>query len=110
MLVSAGQSFAIARDAAPQAVRVCLGPPPTREALARALAVVSEVRARPPMPHASVVSDPGAVGAGSASAAFTGLPIHHVMPFASITPALRCPYGMSSGARSEVAPAPSARA
>ena len=55
VLVSAGQSFAIARDAAPQAVRVCLGPPATREALARALAVLSEVRARPPMPHASVV-------------------------------------------------------
>ena len=55
VLVSAGQSFAISRDAAPQAVRVCLGPPATREALARALAVVSEVRARPPMPHASVV-------------------------------------------------------
>lgn len=39
-----------------------------------------------------------------------GEPIHHVMPCGSITPALRCPYGLSSGADSETAPAASARA
>jgi DNA-binding transcriptional MocR family regulator len=55
VLVSPGQSYAIGRGPAPQAVRVCLGPPATREALMQALAVVSEVRSRPAMPHAATV-------------------------------------------------------
>jgi DNA-binding transcriptional MocR family regulator len=55
VLVSPGQSFAIGRGPAPQAVRLCLGPPATREALMQALAVVSEVRSRPAMPHAATV-------------------------------------------------------
>ena len=43
-------------------------------------------------------------GGGRASGYFTGAPIHHVMPFASTTPALRWPYGLSSGANCDVAP------
>jgi hypothetical protein len=35
----------------------------------------------------------------------TGAAIHHVMPFLSMTPAFRCPYGLSSGALSDAAPA-----
>lgn len=39
---------------------------------------------------------------------FTGDPIHQVIPQESTTPALRWPYGLSSGALSEAAPAASA--
>ena len=53
--VSSGQSFVVGQGPAPQAVRLCLGPPPTREALMRALAVVSDVRSRPLVPHAATV-------------------------------------------------------
>ena len=46
VLVSAGQSFAVGQTAPPAFVRVCLGPPATREALGRALEVLRDV-ARP---------------------------------------------------------------
>lgn len=55
VLVSSGQSFAVGQGAPSSHVRVSLGPPATREALARALAVLHDVRARPPMPHAATV-------------------------------------------------------
>lgn len=55
VIVSAGQSFAVGAGPAPPFVRVCLGPPSTREALAQALGVLRDVRARPPMPHAATV-------------------------------------------------------
>ena len=55
VVVSAGQSFAVGQGPAPPFVRVCLGPPSTREALADALGVIRDVRARPPMPHAATV-------------------------------------------------------
>jgi DNA-binding transcriptional MocR family regulator len=55
VLVSAGQAFAVGQTAPPAFVRICLGPPPTREALGRALEVLRDVRARPPMPHAATV-------------------------------------------------------
>jgi DNA-binding transcriptional MocR family regulator len=55
VIVSAGQSFAVGQGPAPPFVRICLGPPPTREALGQALAVLLDVRARPPMPHAATV-------------------------------------------------------
>jgi DNA-binding transcriptional MocR family regulator len=55
VIVSAGQSFAVGGGPAPPFVRVCLGPPSTREALAQALGVLADVRARPPMPHAATV-------------------------------------------------------
>ncbi len=55
VLVSPGQSFAVGAGPAPPFVRVCLGPPATREALAQALEVLRDVRAKPPMPHAATV-------------------------------------------------------
>jgi DNA-binding transcriptional MocR family regulator len=55
VIVSAGQSFAVGAGPAPPFVRVCLGPPSTREALAQALGVLRDVRLRPPMPHAATV-------------------------------------------------------
>ncbi len=57
VIVSAGQSFAVgqAQGPPPRFVRVCLGPPSSREALAQALGVLQDVRARPPMPHAATV-------------------------------------------------------
>jgi DNA-binding transcriptional MocR family regulator len=55
VLVSAGQSFAVGAGPAPPFVRICLGPVATREALAQALTVIRDVRARPPMPHAATV-------------------------------------------------------
>jgi DNA-binding transcriptional MocR family regulator len=55
VIVSAGQSFAVGAGPAPPFVRVCLGPPATREVLAQALGVLRDVRARPPMPHAATV-------------------------------------------------------
>jgi DNA-binding transcriptional MocR family regulator len=55
VLVSSGQAFAVGQAAPPAYVRVCLGPPATREALGRALDVLRDVRARPPMPHAATV-------------------------------------------------------
>ena len=55
VIVSAGQSFAVGQGPAPPFVRICLGPPSTREALAQALGVLRDVRARPPMPHAATV-------------------------------------------------------
>jgi hypothetical protein len=57
-------------------------------------------------PHASL--GPG-IGLGSRRFYLTGAPIHHVMSFLSMTPAFRCPYGLSSGSLSDVAPASSAR-
>ena len=55
VIVSAGQSFAVGQGPPPPFVRICLGPPSTREALAQALGVIRDVRARPPMPHAATV-------------------------------------------------------
>jgi len=55
VIVSAGQSFAVGQGPPPPFVRICLGPPATREALAEALGVIRDVRARPPMPHAATV-------------------------------------------------------
>src|ERR1043166_7782756 len=47
---------------------------------------------------------------GDCSLQAIGDPIHQVIPFGSFTPALRWPYGLSSGALSDVAPAASALA
>ena len=55
VIVSPGQSFAVGQGPPPPFVRICLGPPPTREALGQALTVIRDVRARPPMPHAATV-------------------------------------------------------
>ena len=55
VIVSAGQAFAVGQTAPPPFVRVCLGPPASRDVLAQALGVLRDVRARPPMPHAATV-------------------------------------------------------
>jgi DNA-binding transcriptional MocR family regulator len=55
VIVSPGQSFVVGAGPAPPFVRVCLGPPATRETLSHALEVLRDVRARPPMPHAATV-------------------------------------------------------
>lgn len=55
VIVSAGQSFVVGAGPVPPYVRVCLGPPATREGLAQALGVLRDVRDRPPMPHAATV-------------------------------------------------------
>ncbi|ATJ82354.1 transcriptional regulator, GntR family domain [Halomonas beimenensis] len=46
--VSTPEPFCVGSEPAPQAIRLCLGPPEDREALERALAIVDEVLSEPP--------------------------------------------------------------
>jgi DNA-binding transcriptional MocR family regulator len=43
VVITAGREFAVARHDAPNAVRVCLGPPAERQSLTRALATLAEI-------------------------------------------------------------------
>lgn len=43
IVITSGRDFAVARHAAPNAVRVCLGPPAERQSLKRALATLVEI-------------------------------------------------------------------
>lgn len=46
--VSTPEPFCVGSEAAPQALRLCLGPPASREALERALTIVCETLDAPP--------------------------------------------------------------
>ncbi|HEY8549002.1 MAG TPA: PLP-dependent aminotransferase family protein [Vicinamibacterales bacterium] len=53
--VNGSSAFLVAPGAPPAAVRVCLGPPASRETLERALRILEAVRVAPPSAHAAVV-------------------------------------------------------
>ena len=55
VLVSASQTFAVGREPPPTFVRICLGPPSTREALEAALRTLADVLREPPQPHRGLV-------------------------------------------------------
>jgi DNA-binding transcriptional MocR family regulator len=55
VLVSASPAFAIGSARPEHAIRICLGPPPSREALDDALRVLAGVLRDPPRPHVAVV-------------------------------------------------------
>ena len=48
VVITAGREFAVARHQAPNAVRICLGPPAERQSLKQALTILSEILAGPP--------------------------------------------------------------
>jgi DNA-binding transcriptional MocR family regulator len=48
VLVTPGRQFAVVRREAPVAVRICLGTPPDRRELERAMEILAEVLRRPP--------------------------------------------------------------
>jgi DNA-binding transcriptional MocR family regulator len=49
------EDFVAGRAASPHAVRLCLGPVPSRKKLATALGTLAEILERPPAPLCSVV-------------------------------------------------------
>ncbi len=53
--VTAAETFAAGRAAAPHAVRICLGTPPTREEVEQGLKVLAEMLAAPPEATLSIV-------------------------------------------------------
>ncbi|HEX9728883.1 MAG TPA: PLP-dependent aminotransferase family protein [Gemmatimonadales bacterium] len=53
--VSPAEDYAVSRDATPHAVRLCVGPTPTRGLLREGLSILVEILADPPPPRASVV-------------------------------------------------------
>jgi hypothetical protein len=53
--VSASHAFAVGPQRPPAAVRICLGPPATKDALESALEILAGVLKDPPRPHAAVV-------------------------------------------------------
>jgi DNA-binding transcriptional MocR family regulator len=55
VLVSPGAAFLVGPPRIEQAVRLCLGPPTSRDALADALRIVAGVLKDPPRPHGAVV-------------------------------------------------------
>ncbi len=55
VLVSASQAFAVGRERPADALRICLGPPSTREALEAALRTLAGVLREPPQPHRGLV-------------------------------------------------------
>lgn len=55
VLVSAGHTFAVGPKPLEPAVRICLGPPATRDGVAAALDILAGVLKDPPRPHAAVV-------------------------------------------------------
>jgi DNA-binding transcriptional MocR family regulator len=55
VLVSASPAFGVGSDRPAHAVRICLGPPASREALEEALRLLAGVLRDPPRPHVAVV-------------------------------------------------------
>jgi DNA-binding transcriptional MocR family regulator len=55
VLVSASPAFSVGPARPDRAVRICLGPPPSRDALEEALRILAGVVKDPPRPHAAVV-------------------------------------------------------
>jgi DNA-binding transcriptional MocR family regulator len=55
VLVSASHAFAVGRERPVDALRVCLGPPETRERLDRALETIADMLRQPPRAHGGVV-------------------------------------------------------
>lgn len=55
VIVNAGAAFSAQPGPAPQAVRICLGPPASRDVLERALRTLGDVLKAPPRPHDAMV-------------------------------------------------------
>jgi DNA-binding transcriptional MocR family regulator len=55
VLVSGSQAFAVGRERPVEAVRICLGPPPTRDVLDRALETIAGALSEPPRAHRGLV-------------------------------------------------------